>query len=112
MTQKSYSNSELFTVANKIRKETGCSQKEAFAKAKMELKKTNNSFDVYKALKKDAKVMTKSGKRVKVICITRDKILCQVYSNVAFYLDSQVKYNLDGSRWSPKQPCDEDLIMM
>ena len=109
MTQKNYSNSELFTVANKIRRETGCSKSEAYKKAKDYLE-NKNVFDVNKALK-GAKVMTKSGKRVKVICITRDKILCQVYSNVGFYYDAQVKYNLDGSRWSSKQPSDEDLIM-
>lgn len=109
MTQKSYSNSELFTVANKIRRETGCSKSEAYYKAKEQLE-NKNTFNVERALKGE-KVMTKSGKKVKVICITRDKILCQVYSNVAFYYDTQVKYNLDGSRWSPNQPSDEDLIM-
>ena len=110
MTQKSYSNSELFTVANKIRRETGCSKSEAYYKAKESLE-NKNVFNVEKALKRGANVMTKSGKKVKVICITRDKILCQVYSNVAFYYDTQVKYNLDGSRWSKNCPSDEDLIM-
>ena len=110
MTKKSYSNSELFTVANKIRKETGCSKKEAFAKAKMKLE-NKNTFNVERALK-GANVMTKSGKKVKVICITRNKILCQVYSNIGFYYNTQVKYNFDGSRWSPNQPSEEDLIMI
>ena len=108
MTKKSYSNSELFTVANKIRRETGCSKSEAYYKAKEQLE--NKAFNVERALKGE-KVMTKSGKKVKVICFTRGKILCQVYSNVGFYYDAQVKYNIDGSRWSPNQPSDEDLIM-
>ena len=109
MTKKSYSNSELFTVANKIRRETGCSKSEAYYKAKEQLE-NKNTFNVEKALK-GAKVMTKSGKKVKVICTTRNKILCQVYSNVGFYYDAQVKYNLDGSRWASSCPSDEDLIM-
>ena len=108
MTKKSYSNSELFTVANKIRRETGCSKSEAYYKAKEQLE--NKVFNVERALKGE-NVMTKSGKKVKVICFTRGKILCQVYSNVGFYYDTQVKYNIDGSRWSPNQPSDEDLIM-
>ena len=63
------------------------------------------------AVLKGANVQTKSGKKVKVICKTRGKILCQVYSNVGFYMDKQVKYNEDGSRWSPNHPSDEDLVM-
>ena len=109
MTKKSYSNNELFTVANKIRRETGCSKSEAYYKAKEQLE-NKNTFNIERALKGE-NVMTKSGKKVKVICFTRGKILCQVYSNVGFYLDKQVKYNIDGSRWSSKQPSDEDLIM-
>ena len=69
MTQKNYSNSELFTVANKIRKETGCSKKEAFAKAKMELESK---------VAKKAEKKTSAGKRgmqVKITAKTKEKIL-------------------------------------
>ena len=68
------------------------------------------NFNLEAALK-GANVQTKSGKKVKVICKTRGKILCMVYSNVGPYLDAQVKYNEDGSRWSPNHSSDEDLIM-
>ncbi len=34
---KKYTNSELFTLANKIRRETGCNQSEAYHKAKAQL---------------------------------------------------------------------------
>ena len=68
------------------------------------------NFNLESALK-GANVQTKSGKKVKVICRTRGKILCMVYSNVGFYMNSQVKYNEDGTRWSPNTPSDEDLIM-
>jgi len=68
------------------------------------------NFNLESALK-GANVQTKSGKKVKVICRTRGKILCMVYSNVGFYMNSQIKYNEDGTRWSPNTPSDEDLIM-
>lgn len=70
----------------------------------------NKNFNLESALK-GANVQTKSGKKVKVICRTRGKILCMVYSNVGFYMNSQVKYNEDGTRWSSKTPSDEDLVM-
>ena len=70
----------------------------------------NKNFNLESVLK-GANVQTKSGKKVKVICRTRGKILCMVYSNVGFYMNSQVKYNEDGTRWSPNTPSDEDLIM-
>ena len=109
MTNKNYSNSELFTIANKIRKETGCSRSEAYYKAK-DFLENKSSFDLNAALH-GAKVKTKSGKKVKVICKTRGKILCMVYSNVGPHLNAQVKYNEDGSRWTPNHPSDEDLVM-
>ena len=59
-----------------------------------------------------ANVQTKSGKKVKVICKTRGKIFCTVYSNVASYMNNQVKYNEDGSRWSKDNPSNEDLVMV
>lgn len=68
------------------------------------------NFNLEAALK-GANVQTKSGKKVKVICKTRGKILCMVYSNVGPHLNSQVKYNEDGSRWSPNHSSDEDLVM-
>lgn len=109
MEKRNYSNSELFTVANNIRKETGCSRSEAYYKAKDYLE-NKNTFNAEKALK-GAKVMTKSGKTVKVICETRGKLLVKVYSKVASYLDREIKYNMDGSRWSPNVPDPDDLVM-
>lgn len=108
MTNKNYSNSELFTVANKIRKETGCSRSEAYYKAK-DLLENKSSFDLNAALH-GAKVKTKSGKNVKVICKTHGKILCQVFSNVGSYMDQQIKYNENGTRYN-NYPSDEDLVM-
>lgn len=108
MTNKNYSNSELFTVANKIRKETGCSRSEAYYKAK-DLLENKPTFDLNAALR-GAKVKTKSGKTVKVICKTRGKILCQVFSNAGSYMDQQIKYNENGSRYD-NYPSNEDLIM-
>jgi len=110
-TVKSYTQSELFKLANQIRKEKNVSQKEAYAMAKTQLEaKSDKTFNLSKALS-GANVKTKSGKKCKVICVTRDKILVQVYSNIGVYSDRQVKYNLDGSRWSSKYSCDEDLEM-
>ena len=46
---KNYTKSELFTLANKIRKETGCTQSEAYHKAKAQLetpKKSNRGRKV------------------------------------------------------------------
>lgn len=106
---KNYSNSELFTLANQIRKNTGCSKSEAYYKAKDKLE-NKSIFDIEAAFN-GAKVRTKSGKRVKVICRTRGKILCYVYSNVGSYLDAQIKYNEDGTRWNPNYPSNEDLII-
>lgn len=68
------------------------------------------SFNLVEALK-GAKVKTKNGNNVKVICETRGKILCQVTSNAGYIYNRQVKYNTDGTRWSPKYPCNEDLVM-
>ena len=59
---------------------------------------------------KGVNVQTKSGKKVKVICKTRGKILCMVYSNVGSYMDQQIKYNENGSRYD-NYPSNEDLIM-
>ena len=40
---KNYTKSELFTLANKIRKETGCTQSEAYHKAKAQLENPKKS---------------------------------------------------------------------
>lgn len=42
-TVKNYTNSELFTLANKIRRESGCSKSEAYHKAKMQLETPKTS---------------------------------------------------------------------
>ena len=68
------------------------------------------NFNLEVALK-GVSVKTKSGKKVKVICKTRGKIFCMVYSNAGSHMNSYVKYNEDGSRWSPNSPSDEDLVM-
>lgn len=109
---KSYTQSELFTLANKIRKEKGVSQKEAYQMAKYQLETPVDpkKFNLQKAMS-GAEIRTRSGKRAKVICFTRGKILVQIYSNVGFYMNTQVKYNIDGSRWSSNHPDDEDLVM-
>lgn len=71
----------------------------------------DKNFNLIKALN-GGKVMTKSGKEVKVICQTGgNKLYCFVKSNVGPYYDRYVKYNMDGSRWSPKQSDNEDLVM-
>ena len=41
MTTKTYTNSELFTLANQIRRSTGCSKSEAYYKAKTQLENPN-----------------------------------------------------------------------
>ena len=112
-TVKTYTNSELFKLANEIKRSTGCTKKESFAKAKAQLENPvilSNFFDLTKAFN-DSSIKTKSGKKAKIICETRGKILVHIYSNIGPGFDRQVKYNLDGSRWSKNSPCDEDLIM-
>ena len=70
-----------------------------------------NNFNLVKALN-GSNVKTKSGKKVKIICqIGGNKLYCFVKSNISSMYDKYVKYNMDGSRWSPNNPCDEDLIM-
>ena len=48
--------------------------------------------------KKGAKLVTRDGRKVKFICISRDKILATVFGKVS-YEDRQYKFNLDGSRY-------------
>lgn len=71
----------------------------------------DNKFNLMSALN-GCNVMTKSGKKVKVICKTNyNKLYCLVKSNINPMYDVYVKYNIDGSRWSSNQPNDEDLVM-
>lgn len=50
MAQKNYSSSELFTLANRIRRTNGCTQKEAFALAKAQLTADNSDSSLYDTL--------------------------------------------------------------
>lgn len=103
-------NSELFKLANKIRRETGCSKSEAYYKAKAELENPNK-FNLMRALN-GSKIMTRSGKKAKIICsLPNNKIFVRIFSNISSINDTTVKYNIDGSRWSPNSPNPEDLIM-
>lgn len=70
----------------------------------------NNNFDLAAALK-GAPVVTRSGKKVKVITKTADsKLLVCVYGRFT-YEDRNVKYNIDGSRWSQNTISPDDLMM-
>lgn len=69
-TVKTYTNSELFTLANQIRRSTNCSKKEAFAKAKMQLEQP----------KMETKTSSKRGKKVMI--------------TESMKADSMKKYNL------------------
>lgn len=63
------------------------------------------------AAKKGAKVVTRDGKRVTFICVSRDKVVAIVRSNFATYDDRQYKFNLDGSRYSSNLIHNLDLMM-
>lgn len=56
-------------------------------------------FNLQEALK-GKPVVTRDGKKAKVICETRGKILVHIKSNKASYMDMTIKMNLDGSRFS------------
>ena len=56
-------------------------------------------FNLTEAMKKGTKVVTRDGKRARVICETRGKLLVVVYGKVTWE-NRQYKYNLDGSRYS------------
>lgn len=68
------------------------------------------AFDLAKAMKKGTKVVTRDGKRAKVICETRGKLLVVVYGKVSCE-DHQYKYNLDGSRFSSSLIHNLDLMI-
>lgn len=55
-------------------------------------------------------VVTRDGKKVKVVCKTKDKILVHIYNKIS-YMDMNVKMNLDGSRFSPNLTHNLDLMM-
>lgn len=108
-------NSDLFKLANQIRKETGCSKSEAYYKAKDKLENHVNEdikkFNLMRALN-GSKIMTKSGKKAKIICsLPNHKLFVRIFSNISSINDTTTKYNIDGSRWSSNYPSDEDLIM-
>lgn len=63
------------------------------------------------AAKKGAKVVTRDGKKVTFICVSRDKVVAIVRSNFASYDDRQYKFNLDGSRFSKNCIHNLDLMM-
>jgi len=71
-----------------------------------------NKFDLEKAMLRDANVATRDGNKARVICKTRGKILVRVYSAISSAMDADVKYNLDGSRWSPNYKSGEDLVLL
>jgi hypothetical protein len=69
-----------------------------------------NNFDLVAALK-GSPIVTRSGKKVRVITKTADnKLLVCVYGRYA-YEDRNVKYNIDGSRWSQNSISPDDLMM-
>lgn len=63
------------------------------------------------AAKKGAKIVTRDGKSVTFICVSRDKVVAIVRSNFASYQDRQYKFNLDGSRYSSNLIHNLDLMM-
>lgn len=62
-TVKNYTNSELFTLANKIRRNTGCSKSEAYQQAKSQLenpkKVSRNGASVKITEKTSARILSK-----------------------------------------------------
>jgi hypothetical protein len=69
----------------------------------------DNNFDLTAALK-GAKVVTRSGNNVRVITKTFDgKLLVSVMPR--YGEERMIKYNLDGSRWSPNCVSPDDLMM-
>lgn len=56
-------------------------------------------FNLENALK-TRKALTRDGRKVTVICVSRNKILATVHSNLAMYNDRTMKFNLDGTRFT------------
>ena len=67
-TVKTYTNSELFTLANSIRRSTNCSKEEAFAKAKAQL-------ETPKAEKKVSASRGKKGSAIEVTANIKQKMM-------------------------------------
>lgn len=67
-------------------------------------------FDLAKAMKKGTKVVTRDGKRARVICETRGKLLVEVLGKVSWE-NRQYKYNMDGSLFSPNLIHNLDLMI-
>lgn len=61
-----------------------------------------------------AKIKTRSGKNAKIVYNNagNKKILVMIYSNISRVHDRTIKYNIDGSRWSPNYEDPEDLVMV
>ena len=68
-------------------------------------------FNAKEALSKTKKVMTKSGKKVTVICETRGELYCFVKGYTGPYYDSYVKYQMNGQRYKNSES-EEDLVMI
>jgi len=68
-------------------------------------------FSLDEAKKKGTKIVTRDGKRVTFVCVSRDKIVAIVHSNFASYQDKQYKFNLDGSRYSSNLIHNLDLMI-
>ncbi len=67
-------------------------------------------FNLEEAMKNKTKVVTRDGKKAKVICVTRDKILVTVFGKVS-YEDRQYKFNLDGTRYGNNLVHNLDLML-
>lgn len=70
------------------------------------------NFDLNLALNKNTKIVTRNGNRVEIICVSRDKIVANVYPANKLGGPRQTKYNLDGSRYSPSYEHFEDLFLV
>lgn len=67
-------------------------------------------FNLTEALK-GKPVVTRDGKKAKVVCETRGKILVYISNPRASYMDMTIKMNLDGSRFSKNLIHNLDLMM-
>ena len=67
-------------------------------------------FNAKDALSRAKKVMTKSGKKVTVICETRGELYCFVKGYTGSHYDSYVKYQMNGQRYKNSES-NEDLVM-
>lgn len=73
----------------------------------------NNSmkeFNLDEALN-GAKVCTRDGRKITIICITRGKVYAKVHGSLT-YMDQSIKFNLDGSHYGPTVCDNLDLMMV